>query len=253
MTAYTGSEVVGLFLSGGSDNANPSDSLGGAESSQKVLGLYPQILTAISGLVVEDATPECGEGVGSISVSGDDVTYTPPSGVAGDAVSVAAGETKFVTGQDSSKGVWVSRVAGLDFSGTCTFRLVDQMNGVLSMSDVPDADRQAGSVCYRAVFLRRLGQAGKTWLWVTTDGQSSWALAQEDPESDGSIQTISDEETPPAGLSWESAVDEATALLVSTLPVDGTMGIWIRRTFPAAGTVSADEQVNFHLKVEEGG
>lgn len=253
MTLYTGSEVVGLFLSGGSTNHRPSDSLGGAESSQRVLGMYPQIITPIQGLVIEDATPECEDGAASIVVSGSDATFTPSDGMAGSAVSVAEGERKFLTGSDATKGVWIYRVAGLKFSGTCSFRLVDQMNGVLSMFDVPDADRQAGIVCYRAVFLRRLGLAGKSWMWVTTDGQSSFALAIEDPESDGSIQTISDEQTPPAGLSWVSAVSEGSAIEIPAMSEDGTMGIWIRRTFPAAGVVSADEQVNFHLKVEEGG
>lgn len=253
MTSYTRSEVVRLYLSGGATNARPSDSLGGLISSRRVLGMYPQIITPIAGLVIEDATPECGEGTASISVAAGVATFTPPDGLAGTPVSVAEEAREYLAGLDGTKGVWVYRVAGMTFSGTASFRLVDQMNGVLSMSDVQDAARVAGQVCYRAIFLKRMGQAGKTWLWVTTNGQSTFALAKEEPESDGSIQTISDEETPPDGLSWVDAVSEATALEIPTLDEDGSIGIWIRRTFPAAGVVAADEQVDFHLKVEEGG
>lgn len=253
MTSYTGSEVVGFFLSGGASNASPAASLGGIISSQKMLGMYPQIIEPVAGLVVEDATPECGPGEASIVVAGGEVRFSPPAGAAGAAKAVAEGERVFIPGGTATMGVWVYRAAGLAFEGTCTLRLVDQLNGALSMSDIPDADRAAGVVCYRALFLKRLGAAGTVSLWVTTDGQSTYALAEEEPDVDDEIQTIADEETAPSGLSWEAAVNEGSALAVAGLALDEFTGIWIRRTFPAAGSVAANEQVNLHVKMEEGG
>ena len=252
MTTYTGPEIVALFLSGGASNPHPSDSLGGMISSVGVLGMYAQVISPVAGLLLGEATPANLEGEASIAISGGNLTYTPPDGSAGAATPVAEGETKFLTGSVAAKGIWVTRVANLGFTGTATFRLLDQMNGVVSMSDVPDADRQAGSVCYRAVFVKRMGSAAKCWFWITTDGQSSFALAKEEPESAGDIQTISDETTAPTGLSWVSAVSEASALEIPQMVLGGSYGIWIRRTFPAVGDVALDEQVNFHLKVEEG-
>lgn len=253
MTIYTGQEIVGVFLSGGADNFKPSDCLGGGISAHRLLGLYPIMGNAIPGLVIEDVNPECGEGAASIFISGGEATFTPPDGLAGTAIPVAEGESKFLRGQDHTKGIWINRIAGEEFQGTCTFTLVDQFGGAFSMSDIPSADRAAGLVTYRAVFLTRLGELGRIFMWMTTDGQSSFALASEEPESDGSIQTISDDETAPSGLSWVNAVSEGTALEVASLGEDASIGVWIRRTFPAAGVVSADEQVNFHLKFEEGG
>ena len=252
MDAYTGLDSVGLYLSGGASNGDPAASLGGAISSRLIRGMYPIYSTPVQGLIIEDATPENEEGEASIAIASGEATYTPPDGSAGSAVAIAEGERKVLTGSDVTKGVRIYREAGKTFSGTASFELFDAVNGVFSMANVPDADRQAGSVCYRAIFVKALQDTDYIICWMTTDGQSSFALASEEPESPDSIQSISDETTAPAGLSWEDAVAESLALDVGSLLEDETMGIWIRRTFPASGVVALKETVNFHLQFVAG-
>ena len=252
MEAYTGQDALGVFLSGGSSNPFPSDSLGGLISTKLVRGMSPLFSSPIQGLIIEDAAAANGAGEASVAVEEGVAIYTPPDGLAGDGIAVAEGERKNLTGADTSKTIRVYRVPDLVFSGEAVFELLDRLNGVVSMSDVPDADRVAGSVCYRALFLKALGEVSQLKAWITTTGQSSFALALEEPESDGSIQTISDEETAPADVSWVDAVSLATAVDVGTLLEDETQGLWVRRTFPPSGVVAIQEQVVFHLSFTGG-
>ena len=102
MEAYTGLDAIGFFLSGGASNCNPSDSLGGEISSKLIRGMGITYSKAIQGLVIEDATPENGEGEASIALDEDNnATYTPPDGQAGSAVSIAEGERKVLFGADT--------------------------------------------------------------------------------------------------------------------------------------------------------
>lgn len=255
MDANTGLDSVGLYLSGGASNYDPAASLGGVMSSKLIRGMNAIFSTPVQGLMIEDATPENEEGEGQIAISSGEMTYTPPDGLAGSAVAIAAGERKIVTGSDATKAIRVYRESGKTFSGTAVFDLVDLANGIFAMDNVPNADRVAGSVCYRAFFIKAHQDVEDIICWITTDGQSTFALAEEDPDSNGDIQTISDENTAPAGVSWESADAESTALVVGEsgdFLEDETYGIWVRRTFPASGILAIKETVEFHLQFVAG-
>lgn len=245
--AFTGHDRIALYLSGGAANQKPSLSLGGAISSRLVRGMSPQYVTPVAGVVIEDATPENGEGVGTITITGDTAVYTPPGGVAGTGVVIAEGERKVLAGADVTKAVRLYRPSGAAFSGVATFKLVDAMNGVLAMGNVTDAVRSAGGVHYRAFFIKALAAAESIELWITTDGQATYHVATETPSA-GAIQTISDDETAPTGVTWVAATSSGTALSVGNLAADALMGIWVRRTFPSSGTVALKETVNLHLQ-----
>lgn len=250
MEPYTRHDRIGLHLSGGASNASPAASLGGLVSSKLVRGMYPQFLTAVQGLVIEDATPECGEGIAKLGIVGDTVFFTPPNGTQGIGVDVTEDQTKIIAaGDDDTKAVRIRREIGEAFSGLCEFYLLDTMNGVLSMGNVPDADRQAGEVYYRAVFVKCYGECQGVAAWVEppVGAQASFALAQETPTAEA-VQAIADEKTAPTGLSWVDAVSEATALDIGDMVEDQLMGLWIRRTIPSASTVSSKETVNFCLR-----
>ena len=243
--AYTGHDRIGLYLSGGANNQSPSLALGGAISSRLVWGMAPQYINAVAGAIVEDATPENGSGTATVLISGDQVTYTPPGGVPGASETILGGERKILSGADETKAIRLYRVSGESFSGVLSFTLIDVMNGVVSMGNVSDADRVSGNTWYRAFFVKAHDTAAQIKLWVTTTGQSTYALAAEAPVSD-SIQTIADELTAPIGVSWVNAVSEGTALNIGSLSAGQTYGVWIRKIFPAAGTIAAEETVNLH-------
>ena len=252
MDPYTGVDSVGVFLSGGASNYSSEDSLGGEISSKSVMGMLPIYTTPVQGLIIEEVTSDNGEGEASIAITGDDAVYTPPDGAAGSAVEILEGERVVLLGSDTDKSIRVRRIADQTFAGVATFLLRDVLNGVFSMGNVDDDDRQAGSVVYRAVFLKAFQDVEALSCWITTDGQSTFELAVEDPDSNDALQSISSEEVAPSGLAWEAAMDESAAIIVGdsdgTLLEDDIMGLWIKRTFPAAGVVSAKETVRFHLQ-----
>jgi len=255
MDAYTGLDSVGLYLSGGASNYDPDASLGGQISSHLVQGMIPVISAQIPALVIEDATPENGEGPASISIIGSSATYTPPDGVAGSGVAIAAGERKVLLGADATKAVRVYRESGLLFEGTARFDLRDAINGVLAMGNLADADRIAGSTVYRAIFLKALGDITDLLCWITTDGQSTYSLAAETPDSTDTIQDISDETVAPSGLSWIDADSESGAIDLTDSPgmvAGDVVGLWIRRVFPASGVLAARETASLHVQFDAG-
>lgn len=248
MEAYTGADGLGVYLSGGASNYLPSASLGGVISAKLVRGMNAIYTTPVQGLVIVDASPDNGPGVASLHIDNDgNAVYTPPDDTAGTAVAVAEDDYKILTGADITNYVSVHRLTGKEWIGTAVFRLVDMLNGAIGMADVDDTDRQAGSTRYRGLFLRAHETVQDIMAWVTTDGQSAFALASEAPVDD-EIQVIGDEETAPTSVSWVAATTRATALSLGRLAGDDTLGLWVRRTFPSSGTVSAKEQVNFHLE-----
>jgi len=248
MDAYSGPDGLAIFLSGGASNLDPSASLGGAISSQLVKGMHPIYTTPVEALIIEDATPENGEGTGTITIDSDgNATYTPPGGSAGTAVAVSAGSRKVLAGSDETKAVRVYRASGLTWFGTAEFELVDALTGVLSMSNVDDTDRQAGETHYRGIFLKALEAVQDVLAWITTGGQSTWSLASETPVA-GAIQEIEDDETAPAAVSWVNATSRATAIALGHFALNDTLGLWLRRVFPAAGTVATEEEVVLHLE-----
>lgn len=245
--AYTGHDRIGIYLSGGASNGSPAAALGGAMSGRLVRGMTPRYINPVAGVVIEDATPENGPGVGSITITDGVAVYTPPDGAAGAGVTMAEGERKVLTGADVAKAVRVYRAPGHLFTGTTTFGLVDVLNGVLAMGNVADAVRAAGGVHYRGFFVKALADSTNIRLWVTTTGQASFALATETPVADA-IQAIANQTTAPTGRTWVAAVDSASALVAGNLAAGASMGIWVRRTFPAAGTVALNELVQLHLQ-----
>jgi len=253
--AFTGIDSLGLFLSGGSSNYNPSDSLGGMISSKEVKGMSYIYSQSIQGLVIEDAVYENGEGEASIIIDPDDkAVYTPPDGQAGTGVAIAEGERKILTGDDTDKAIRIYRESGKVWSDKAAFELVNMLNGVIGMSDISNADRIAGSVIYRALFVKAFTDVEDVIAWITTSGQSSYSLAIEIPETDGSIQTISDEGTAPSGLAWIDAVSESSAIDLDDstgLLEDETVGLWLKRIFPSSGIVAIKEDVDFLIQFTE--
>jgi len=249
MEAYKGLDSVGIYLSGGPENIDPSASLGGEISGRLVMGINAIYTDPVQGLVIEEASPENGEGDASILIFNDTATYTPPDGLPGLAVPIAEGERKVLQGADSAKYVRVYREPGQRFSGPARFRLENSTNGVFSMDNVPDAERVSGSVVYRAVFLKGLEAVTDIEVWITSSfGFVPYALGTEVPASDGTIQTISDEYTLPAGVTFQIVTTEAAALDVGDLDADETIGLWVRRIILPSFDAEPNVDVNVHLR-----
>lgn len=247
---------LGLFLTGGASNSNPDASLGGAPSATWVRGLgalvQPKIIPALR---IEDAFPANGAGAGSIEVNeAGAVLWKGPGDSYGSATAVAAGADATIPGGTAGKSLRVNREAGLGLpAGAVTaLELVEIMNGVLAQKNVANADRLAGKTTYRAIMLEGTGLIGCQGLviWLpSTGGQATWAIALETPVN-GAIQSIANETTAPTGLTFSSPSTMGAGLTIPNLSAGQLMGLWIKRTFPAAGHASLLENVKLALSYQ---
>lgn len=249
-------DALGLFLTGGPSNSNPDLSLGGVPSSTRLRGLGAIVAdpTSIPAIRIDNVLPACGEGEATLQTNADgDLVFTPPGGTAGDPVAIAAGESKVVSGADTAKAIRVFREAGLAFptGGLATLTLVNALTGVLSMSNVTDAQRQTGVTTYRAIMLEAQGLFGvldiRLWLPPVVGLQSVYHIGEETPVA-GSIQIIADEFTAPGGIGWVNPNTEVPfALTIPVLHPGDKMGIWIRKVFPP-GNQSVEEDFQLAIR-----
>ncbi len=247
--AYQEVDSLGIYLTGGAGNDDPDASLGGIRSTTECGGMAAIVSEPVEGLVIETASAQNGESTGSIEVVGGSATYTPGNNTAGAAVAMNAGDRKLLTGGNGNYAVRVFRTLTGTFSGTATFDLVDAMGGVISMADVDDTDRQAGETHYRGVILQAHGgfNVEDISFWIEESDQPSYEMGTEAVVA-GAIQTIADDETAPAAVSFSAAVSEATAITPANITAGNGVGLWFKRIFPAVGSVSAKNNVHFRIK-----
>lgn len=247
-----GVDALGFYLTGGAtgaSNKDPDASLGGViTTTRRVLEQGFLLSSPIPAVRIDHAFAANGTGEGTLSVdSSGSLTWTPPGGSVGTAVTIAVGGSAVLAGSDSNKALRVYRESGLQFSGVSTVELVSAMNGVVGQSNLTSAQRVAGRTTYRALALKALGDYRvaeiRVWLPPVSGAQASWSVAAESPVA-GSVQTIATESTDPTGLAFVAATSSATALVIPFVSAGEWVALWIRRVFPALGSVSPAERVD---------
>lgn len=171
-------------------------------------------------------------GLGSLTAAtADSVTWTPPGGTAGAAVSLAVdGE---IVAPGASTGAWVRlrRSGANPLEGAHSVQCIDIYNNLFP--DVVTADAVAGLVTARALML--LNTAGavidfRAWLGTCDD---DFELALETPVAGELLG---------AGLTWSSATTAETGPLLSLVGADVEIGLHVRRTV-AADTAPSPSRV----------
>lgn len=254
MRAFTGPDALGIYLSGGSNNADPAASLGGAPSETEVRALGA-LVTKGTGLVVENVTAANGEGEGTIRKLADGTfAYTPPGATEGSPAALGPDSRVVLRGADLNKAVRVYRPRAASADGETRFTLMRPYNGVFGMEDVSDADRQSGAVHYRGVLLVAHGENsvvnGRVWQTPVDWLQGDFSFGLETPVA-GEIQTIADEDTAPSGVSFSSADSEAGAIRLPDLGPGESVGFWVKREFPASGAMSRREGIILNFRYAE--
>ena len=246
-------DALGLFLNGGASNRDPDLSLGGVASSTRIRGLGAIVDRPIPAIRIDNVYPACGEGTATLAVDASgDLVFTPPGDSAGTPVSIVAGESKVLSGADTTKAIRVFRESGLAFPSntTSTLTFVNALNGVMSMANVTNAQRLAGVTTYRSFMLFAQGAigVGAFRLWTPSVGgsQAAYELGFEVPVGNA-IQTIADELTAPAGVAFASHTTELGALTPPPIGSGVYMGVWLKRIFPV-GTVALKEDFQLAMK-----
>lgn len=236
----TRGDSIRMYLTGaGSDGGSQTDpdaALGNYRSSTLVVPLSVSIASAIANITVDAVAGANGTGSGSLIATGSDtLTWTPPGGSVGSAVTIANGETKIIEGSDKSKFIRVTRTSATGLTGTATLTLTNQYNGVIGMDNVSSAEATAGDNEYRAFAIRNehaTVTVGGILAWIGTLGtQATTDSAQLSGSGAGTITTTdSFADWPESGYAHILTSGGATREIVYYSSRTGTS-----LTVPAAG------------------
>jgi hypothetical protein len=156
----TRADSIRLYLTGaasdGAAQASPDLSLGGYRSSSMETFFSHIITNPISNLSIDFISGAHAEGSGTITVvDADSLTWTPPEGLPGAAVSIASGESKILEAASApGQFVIVSRTSAEDFAGAATVTLSQKYNNVIGFDNVSSEEAVAGDTEYRALMIR---------------------------------------------------------------------------------------------------
>ena len=156
----TRADSLRLYLTGaGSDGGaqtDPDAALGNYRSST-LLAFHDVVETnPIANVTVDHVSGANPEGAGTITAAtSDTLTWTPPGGSAGDAVTISDGETKILEGSGvPGQFVRVSRTSATALSGAATETLTYKFNDLIGFDDVSAAEAAAGDTEYRALMMK---------------------------------------------------------------------------------------------------
>lgn len=156
----THADSVRLYLTGaasqGGAQADPNAALGGFRSSSEITHLAYSISNPIANITINFLAGANGTGSGTITATGNDtLTWTPPGGTAGPAVTILNGETKILEAAGApEKFIRITRTTTDNLSGAAVLTLTDQFNNVIGMDNVSSAEAAAGDAEYRAIMLK---------------------------------------------------------------------------------------------------
>ena len=173
--AYTHADALSICHTGaafeGATQHNAADCLGGLRAITEMRRRVFCITDPIGPLRIDWLAGVNGTDDGTLTAtSASAVTWTPPSGTAGTAITIANGETKLLEGADDDKAIRVTRDSADDLSGVATLNLRPEFNIALAGDDVTPTG--AAENVYRGVMLRSHSGAAVTTIkaWVATLG-----------------------------------------------------------------------------------
>lgn len=112
---------------------------------------------------------------------------------------------------------------------------------------VSSADAAAGDVEYRCVYLHN-GNASSAMLgavvWISANtplAGSDLAIGVGTAAVNGTEQTIANENTAPAGVSFSAPSSQGAGLALGDIPAGQHKAIWLRRTITAGAGASAND------------
>ncbi len=235
----TGSDRMRIYLTGasgdGGSQPRPADSLGGYRSSTREQPLGVHLSQPIAGIRIDHAAGANGAGTGYLrAVTPHSLSWAAPGGKEGQAVAIANGETKLLTGHSPDKHLLVTRALGVSLRGTAQVHLTERLNNAVGGGNVSEAQQAAGVTTLRCLCLRN--DSADTVLeglriWID-EPEAGLELALEDSDP----ATVPEDEHDTAALdhlTWVAPMHAHTPLEHTDLAADGgQVFLWMKRTTP---------------------
>jgi len=193
----THADALRIFLTGAATHvgaqADPDLCLGKHQSSTECTVMGNTVTSAIANVTIAYVAAANGAGAGSLNApTADTLTWTPPGGSAGAAVTIANGETKILEGGagETNKYIRVTRTSAVALTGTATVTIAEEFNNTTGFDNVSSAEAAAGDVEYRCICIENVSasEIQNIKAWVTTIGtQRVSAAAQLGASGAGTI------------------------------------------------------------------
>lgn len=196
----TRADALRCFLTGAATHegtqTDPDLSLGLHKSTSEVQSYDWDITSPIANVTVDFVAGANAIGAGTLTAAtADTLTWTPPGGTVGNAVTIANGETKICEGGGSGEEdeyVRVTRTTAAALTGAATVTISEKLDNAPGFDDVTSAERAAGDTEYRCICYENMSAADITALKFKLDtlGTQITSDAGQLPASGaGTIQT----------------------------------------------------------------
>lgn len=223
----------------GEPQRDPANSTGAFRSGTRFQSMEWDTQDPMVGVALLDAAGGNGYGVGTLTAaSADSLTWTPPGGAAGAAVTVEQYDEAVLRGAEPGHWVRVVRRGSSPMQGTKAITLVDRFENLFA--DVVTADAVAGLTTTRALMLlNSLGAVTAFEAWI---GAGDIEIALEEPTAGELLGT---------GLSWSSATIAGAGPSLASVADGAEVGLHIRRTIATDAAPSPSEawEVQFSFTV----
>lgn len=233
-------------LSGGASNSDPAASLGGAMSSERLVGFTVTGVTNVTGVTVLDAIGNTGgnDGVLDFTASGTLLTWQGP-GATGPGTAVNVGTDGRYTLTDDIGTSLLIEVVATSLPGTdqtdSAVTVTPVANGLFD--DVSNTESLAGDIEYRCFYITNTHPTDSflnttVFIGQDTDGDDSLEIGLDDNGINGTAVTIVGEGTAPADVVFTAAGQADPALTVGELAAGDYLAVWQKRTVPEANTAA---------------
>ena len=250
-------EYLSWYTTGASDvgrsQRSQAASLGGNRSSTEAKLMTWECRDPMVGVEILAVSALNGRGNGSLAaVTESTLSWTPPGGTEGTAVTLASGDESLLFGFDTDAWIRVRRISTIPMSGAHSVQCLDIYNNLVGMGNVASADAVTGKTYYRSIMAHNpfAGPAINIKVWLDSAANDNIAIGYEAAVA-GAIQTIASETTAPTGITWSTGTTSATGLTITSLEGGADLGIWIKRTIAAASAPSPSELVHVHIEYED--
>lgn len=237
----------------GRSQRDQAASLGGNRSSTEARSTTWECRDPMVGVEILAVSAVNGRGHGSLAaVTENTISWTPPGGTEGTAVSLLSGQEAMLFGFSSDAWVRVRRISAIPMSGAHSVQCLDIYNNVVGMGNVASADAVAGKTYYRSVMAYNpfSGPAINLKIWLDAAANDNIAIGYEAAVS-GAIQTIASETTAPTGITWVTGTTSATGITIPSLEAGASFGLWMRRTIAADSDPSPSELNHIHVQFDD--
>lgn len=232
-----------IRLSGGSGNTNPSASLGGVMSSQRVLAQEATGLASITGVVIDYAGGNSqGNGTLTFTAATKQLKWQPSGGLVGSAVGVEDGGKFVVADYLGKQQLMVTITPGSLPVGNQTDIISVATFPNKIFDDVTKQESFSGMIDYRCDYVKNTHPSETAYgvsliIESNTVGGDSVYLGLDPAGVGGVATTIANETTAPSGVAF-SQPSEDIPLLIGSLAPGQAAAFWQKRNVPALTSIA---------------